>query len=206
MVIKRIAKRFSREDDGVSMIEAMLTFPIVFLLLAALIEFGLAVFQWNQAAKASQLGARLAAVSDPLPADISSLTADFSGLDPAAAVPSTVVTLSCGAGATACNATRLNRLVYGSDGTCNAASGTSVPGMCDYFYAVKPEHVRVTYHRAGLGYVGRPKGAVTTIVVELRDLTFTLPFLGALLGFNSMNIPIFPATIVSEDLCTAKSC
>ncbi|PRY72916.1 TadE family protein [Marivita geojedonensis] len=188
------------------MIEALLTMPIVLLVFAALIEFGMAVFQFNQAAKASQLGARLAAVSDPLVSDMSTLTDDFAGLDEAEAVPATIVSVNCGTGSTPCDTDRLNRIVYGSDGACDPGAGAAVRGMCDFHPRITPTNVHVSYHRAGLGYVGRPDGAVTTITVEVRDLNFDLPFLGALIGVNSIAIPVLPVTVTSEDLCSAKSC
>jgi hypothetical protein len=205
MVRKTRNRAFWRGETGAVLVEALLVMPILLIVFAALIEFGFAVFQWNQAVKALQLGARLAAVSDPLPTDMTALTADYPEPQ-GGATPSDPVTISCGAGTTACNAVRLNRLVYGSDGTCDSSFGTSLPGMCDFNPHIKPENVRVSYSRSGLGYVGRPAGPVVTITVELHGLHFTLPFLGALLGVNGMDIPAHPVTVTSEDLCSSASC
>src|SRR4051794_10809404 len=66
MVSFRAIKTFWQDSSGVSLVEALLTFPIVMLVFAAFIEFGYAMSQWNQTVKALQYGARLAAVSDPL--------------------------------------------------------------------------------------------------------------------------------------------
>ncbi|WP_411196764.1 TadE/TadG family type IV pilus assembly protein, partial [Rhizobium sp.] len=66
MVTSRAIKTFWQDSSGVSLVEALLTFPIVMLVFAVFIEFGYAMSQWNQTVKALQYGARLAAVSDPL--------------------------------------------------------------------------------------------------------------------------------------------
>jgi len=206
MVRRRHIRVFRRSEDGTTLVEGLLVFPILLIVFAALIEFGFAVFQWNQAVKAVQLGARLAAVSDPLPEDMSALTADYSGVPQGQPTPNSSVTVSCGAGEAPCNAARLNRLIYGSDGACDAAYGTSLPGMCDFNPSIRPSNVRISYHRSGLGYVGRPWGPVVTVTLELDGLTFNLPFMGALLGINNMTIPAHPVTVTSEDLCSQVSC
>jgi len=205
MVKKQQKRAFWRVETGAVLVEALLVMPILLIVFAALIEFGFAVFQWNQAVKALQLGARLAAVSDPLPVDMSALTDDYPTQE-GGPTPQAPVTVSCGAGAAACDGARLNRLIYGSDGVCNSNFGTSLPGMCDFNRQISPSSVRVSYARSGLGYVGRPAGPVVTITVELDGLHFSLPFLGALLGINGMDIPAHPVTVTSEDLCSSSAC
>lgn len=201
MVSLRRLKTFRRSEDGSLLVEGLIVFPVLLIVFAALIEFGFAVFQWNQTVKAMQLGARLAAVSDPLPSDIDALTDDWPA-NQGGPIPTANVTVSCGAGATPCDTTRLNRLVYGSDGSCDPNTGSSLPGMCDFNEYIKPSNILVSYHRSGLGYVGRPAGPIVTITLEVRGLTFRLPFLGALLGVNNMTIPAHPVSVTSEDMCS----
>ncbi|WP_212523408.1 TadE/TadG family type IV pilus assembly protein [Actibacterium sp. MT2.3-13A] len=205
MVRRRGIRAFARNETGATLVEGLLVFPILLIVFSALIEFGFAVFQWNQAVKAVQLGARLAAVSDPLATDMTPLTADYSGNE-GRETPSTPVTVSCGAGTTPCDGARLNRLVYGSDGVCDGSFGTSMPGMCDFNEYIRPANIRVSYQRSGLGYIGRPWGPVVTITLELDGLHFNLPFMGALLGVNEMTIPAHPVTVTSEDLCSSIAC
>lgn len=154
----RERQKFSQGENGSVLLEALLVMPILLIVFAALIEFGFAVFQWSQAVKALQLGARL------------------------------------------------NRLIYGSDGVCDSNFGTSLPGMCDFNRQISPSSIRVSYARGGLGYVGRPAGPVVTTTVELDGLHFSLPFLGALLGINGMDIPAHPVTVTSEDLWSSAAC
>ncbi|MFD1196049.1 TadE/TadG family type IV pilus assembly protein [Seohaeicola saemankumensis] len=199
-MVKR-ARLFRRSEEGATLVEGLIVFPIILLTFATFIEFGVAVVQWNQTVKAMQYGARFLAVSDPLvslgPFETYTSPAPEVG-DP---VPQDGLQISCGAGAAACNTDGINRLVFGSstDLTCDPSAGNRL-GMCDLNGLIRPENIRVTYYRSGLGYVGRPGGPVVSITVETRDLNFNFFFLGALLGLNNITIPAHPVTITSEDL------
>ncbi|MCI2400420.1 TadE family protein [Aliiroseovarius subalbicans] len=202
-------RRFRGDENGTSLVEGLLVLPIVLLTFAALVEFGFAVYQWNQTVKALQLGSRILAVSDPV---IDTTGSAWQGLtdygtslegDP---VPDTSVVAQCGAGmGAACLSSEIDRLVYGVDASgsvdysCDPAYG-GLSGMCDFSPKIRPANVWVTYRRSGLGYVGRPDGPVVTITVGTAGLGFNLPFLGALLGFNNIEIPAHPVSITSEDL------
>lgn len=192
--------RFSKGEAGISMTEGLLVFPIVLLTFAALVEFGYAVHQWNQVVKATQIGARLAAVSDPL-ADLSPIVVHYRENATVGQPPSTgAPTIVCGAGTVACDSTQLNRLVYGSDGICDPNYGSSLPGVCDFHSWIRPSNLRIAYSPSGLGYVGRPGGPIVTVTLEIINLNFRLPLLGALLGVDRIEIPPHPASITSEDL------
>lgn len=198
-MVTRLLPMFMQDRRGAVMVEGLIVFPLVLMTFATLIEFGFAVYQWNQTAKAVQLGARLAVVSTPLATDLSPLVADYP-VEEGAAPPATAASVSCGAGMTACDATGINRLVFGSDGVCDANFGASKAGMCDFQPRIQPANLRLTYARSGLGYVGRPGGPVVSLTVELRDMTFDFFLLGALLGLDQFVIPPFPVTITGEDL------
>jgi hypothetical protein len=72
--------------------------------------------------------------------------------------------------------------------------------MCNMFWAVTPETVRVTYEYTGLGYAGRPTGPVPTIRVEVVGIPFRFYFLGGLMGFDDIQIPGLASTVTGEDL------
>lgn len=192
---------FRRSEEGATLVEGLIVFPIILLTFATFVEFGVAMVQWNQTVKALQFGARTLAVSDPLVnmAPFQPATGALEG-GPVPFDPANPLTVSCGAGTTACIVTGMNRLITGSDGQCNpSAQGTRL-GMCDINQRLNAQNIRVTYYRSGLGYVGRPDGPVVSITVETRGLTFEFFFLGRLLGLNQINIPAHPVTITSEDL------
>lgn len=192
------AGSFRCNEDGATLVEGLIVFPIILLTFATFVEFGVAMVQWNQTVKAVQYGSRMLAVSDPL-VDMTGFSADYPVVE-GGPVPTTPVAVSCGAGATPCDPVGLNRLVFGSDGICDPTVANSRLGMCDLNGLIATDNLRVTYHRSGLGYVGRPDGPVVSITVETQNLNFDFFFLGALLGLESITIPAHPVTITSEDL------
>ncbi|WP_245521446.1 TadE/TadG family type IV pilus assembly protein, partial [Mesorhizobium sp. M3A.F.Ca.ET.175.01.1.1] len=48
------------------MVEMAISMTLLLMLTLGFVDFGYAFFQWNAATKAVQVGARLAAVSDPV--------------------------------------------------------------------------------------------------------------------------------------------
>ncbi|WP_087004205.1 TadE/TadG family type IV pilus assembly protein [Rhizobium sullae] len=199
---------FWRDERGVSLAEGLVTFPLVMLVFAAFVEFGYAMSQWNQTVKALQYGARLAAVSDPLTTDFDDVF-PIGAADPlnnGNATPNDATLSSvCGPGPALPNCSaELSRVVTGSDGDC--AAGDPRPGICDLNWRITPDKLMVTYQRSGLGYWGRPDGPVLTMRLEVRDVTFDLPVLGALLGLDDVTIPAHPVTITTEDLKTCSTC
>ena len=93
----------------------------------------------------------------------------------------------------------------GSDGACNAGRSATA-GICDLNWRITPDNMVVTYQRSGLGYWGRPDGPVLTMRLEVRNITFDLPILGALSGLDDVTIPAHPVTITTEDLKTCSTC
>ncbi|WP_429811852.1 TadE/TadG family type IV pilus assembly protein [Ensifer sp. B1-9] len=195
MVMDRSFRHFLGDESGISLTEGLISLPIVMLAFAAFVEFGYAMFQWNQTVKALQYGARLAAVSDPVATsfDPNAIAADGVG---GTAIPAGA-SFVCGPALAGCNTTALNRIVEGAGGR---------PGMRDLNWRIAPENVVVTYELSGLGYYGRPMGAIATIRLEVRNIDFDLPILGGLLGLDNITVPAHPVTITTEDLKTCSTC
>jgi hypothetical protein len=197
-------RSFLRDESGISLTEGMISLPIVMLVFAAFVEFGYAVFQWNQTVKALHFGARKAAVSgsmvaafDPGTATAPTATSAGTAIAVGGLGPWTCAGAACGP--------ELNRIVYGSAASAECQPVTTAgirPAMCHLNPRINLENVVVTYEMSGLGYYGRPGGAVVTIRMEVQDITFELPILGALLGLDDITIPAMPVTVTSEDLNT----
>jgi hypothetical protein len=218
--------QFARNQDGGVMVEAAVMIPIIFVFVLGGIDFLFAFYQWNAASKAVQLGARIAAVSDPVAQGFNDLSTNVVGTfgNPGDQnMPSFEVTCSGNATNCTCSGTctgitsspplvqaALNRIVFGrgNNGTCNNPSGIYFAGMCNMFPGLEPANVKVVYSspgnaNGGLGYVGRPGGPVPTVQVSLQGLNFTFYFLGELLGFNQIPIgpsATAPTTVTGEAL------
>ena len=195
-------RSFVGEECGATLAEGLIVFPLVLLVFAAFVEFGYAMFQWNQTVKALQFGARKAAVSSSIVAGFDPVTVTAAGTtNGGVAIPVGALGPWTCTGS-ACTS-ELKRIVYGAPGatSCNAI-GTGSPAMCQLNPRIGISNVRVTYMMSGLGYYGRPSGAVLTIRMEVLGITFNLPLLGALLGLNNVTVPAMPVTVTSEDLNT----
>ena len=71
-------------DDGAVMVEFTIIAALLLTVTCGMVDFSLALYQWNAASKATELGGRLAAVSDPVSSDLSTLTGLGSGMAPGA--------------------------------------------------------------------------------------------------------------------------
>lgn len=193
-------RKFIGHQRGVSLVEGLIAFPVVLVAITTFIEGGVAVYQYNQTAKAVAVGARLLAVSDPL-VDLEEITDTFGTLPAGSPVPNTAASASCGpATTTACDSDGEARLLEGTTAGCDAAEEDGVIGMCDVNPAINPDGLTVSYVLSGLGYVGRPNSPVVTIKVQLSGQKFNFFLLGALLGLNNLSMPTQAVTVTSEDL------
>lgn len=209
-----LLKRLSRQERGTSLVEGLIAFPLVLLTYAVFIEVGVMMHTFNQNTKAVEVAARLAAVSDPL-VDLSTIDDDVT--DPMGAgdpipVPTspTAGRISCDLASTVCDRDGLIRLIYGSDGVCDADAGgaeNAALGMCDVSGSFEPENVTVIYTRSGLGYFGRPVNPVVSITVTLDPRTRGLFVLDGLLDAVGVDLaaiafPKISVTVTSEDLAS----
>src|SRR5258705_10669941 len=83
-----------RDQRGAVMVEATIMMSVLFVLVLGAIDFLLLFYQWNAAAKAVQVGTRLAAVSDPVAAGLNRLSRAVvsASVPPGTAMPDFVIT------------------------------------------------------------------------------------------------------------------
>ena len=58
--------RFAQDQNGGVLVEVTIMLTVVLLIVIGVVDFLFAFYQWNAAAKAVEVGARIAAVSDPV--------------------------------------------------------------------------------------------------------------------------------------------
>ncbi len=131
--------RFIRDDNGGVLVEATIMITIMFVFVLGSIDFLFAFYQWNAATKAVQVGARIAAVSDPVASGLTSLSARVvnASLRPASAMPRFTITCDGSTATCSCegacigvagyNAGAMQTIVFGHrlHTTCRA-SGTGL--------------------------------------------------------------------------------
>jgi Flp pilus assembly protein TadG len=227
------AERISFWDDegGATFLEFTVGMMTFFVILFGIIEFSYIFYQWNAATKAVQFGARLAAVSEPVASDLTTMTGVGGGVLPGGQMPTfdfecTATTGDGSAGTCTPSGTyspsamqaivfgRLNDSVGTARTTCSTAavSNPLQNGMCNYFSGItSAQMVKVRYQYTGLGYAGRPGGPghtggpVPTITVSVTGITYSFTFLNGLMGFSTATVPGLATTVTGEDLNAAGS-
>jgi Flp pilus assembly protein TadG len=203
------------DEVGAVFAEFAILLPLVVMIVCGSIDFLYAFYQWNAAAKAAEVGARIAAVSDPVAADLNDLTNQsvLGGLMPGSAIPSFTVTCrdnnctcigTCtGQVGNSFNSAAMNRIVFGRGSlACGDAKSYYATGMCDVLSSITADNVIVVYSQTGLGYAGRPGGPIPTITVSLQNMKFQFFFVSALFGIQ-IAMPAMTTTITAEDLCSS---
>jgi uncharacterized protein (UPF0333 family) len=203
----------ARDERGAVLVEVTVVMTIMLVFLLGSIEFLLVFYQRNAAAKAVQIGARLAAVSDPVASGLNGLSTMVLGprVPEGSAMPDFVVTCDGGTSRCMCsgicpaelsyNAAAMNMLVFGrGSSSCGDAKSFYDTGMCDIFARITPANVVITYAQSGLGFAGRPGGPVPTITISLKDLRLQFFFLRGLAGFDDLQMPPLTTSMTAEDL------
>ncbi len=187
---------FVRNTAGNTAIEFAMVAMVVFAFTFFIFEASYLFFQWNAAEKATQLGVRIATISDPVATELTSFDGKLSSnrfgdpMPPFSATP-----VVCDGATSTCNngftfaAAALNRVASAMD---RAYGGKGV---------ITPANVIVEYAPiAGLGFVGKPGGPIPAITVRLQNMTYNFIVADRLLGLSPIAMPAFTATLVGEDL------
>lgn len=173
--------------------------PVFIMFLLGIVDAGRYMWFMNSAEKATQVGARMAAVTDMVPSGLYS--ADYS------------TTLGQGASITTASFGAAQCAKPGTTVTCSCATNpcpTLTPFRPAAFDAVVTRmsqmnplitgaKVTIRYENSGLGYAGNPNGADVSpiITVTATNLTFTplvFQFFGA-----SLTMPDISASLTMED-------
>ena len=198
--------RVIRDVRGSGAAEFVLVLPLLLILLFGIIDGGRWLWTYNQATKATQAGARVAAVTKVIPAGLASTYIGITppgatgaltqgDLIPAAALGMIRCTKPASAVTCACITT-----------PCPTVSTTSALGwdaivarMKAMYPRVADTNVVVEYRGSGLGYAGDPDGQdispLTT--VKLQNLSFT-PITFLMLK-SVQAVPAAAATYTAED-------
>jgi Flp pilus assembly protein TadG len=201
---------FAKSEDGAALVEMTIVSSLLFTLVLGFVDFGNAFYQWNAATKAVQVGARLAAISEPVAAGLAAAAPTSVPGAPVQPGAYTAFVCQVTAGTGACSsggftAAAFSRIFRGdtavtNDNACPALAANQRPGMCHFFPRLTRENVVVTYTATGLGFQTRLGGPVPTITVSLRNVTFQFFFLQGLMNFANITMPSMLSTVTGEDM------
>lgn len=188
-------RRFLEDRSGSSAAEFAMVLPLLLILLFGVIDTGRFLWTYNRAEKATQMGARMAVVTNYLSSDIgnSYVAACSPGL-----VQGDVIPASCFSSIT-CNSAGC------TSGTQDATAFTTIVSRMQVFMPeIAADNVSVEYSGSGLGYAGNPSGPDVSplVTVKLTGLQFT-PLTTLMLA--SFSMPSFTTSLTAEDLSGAQS-
>lgn len=197
-----LLRRLLRDQRANSAAEFALVLPLMLIMLFGIIDGCRFMWEVNRAEKATQMGARMAAVINPVAGGLNST--DFTGVGglkvgdsiPASAVPA----ITCNNSTCTCSG-----CPGGLPGTYDSAAFTALVAR---MAAMKPDitaaNVEVVYTGSGLGYAGDPTGADVSplVTVRLKDLQFS-PVTALML--TNISLPSFSTTLTAEDLVGTAS-
>nr|WP_298897294.1 TadE/TadG family type IV pilus assembly protein [uncultured Altererythrobacter sp.] len=195
--------RFARDERGLAA-EFALVLPLFLILFLGTIDVGIYAWRINQAEKATQAGARFAAVTNPLAEEL--LTASYVNTT----VSTTAGNVTIGQG------DRIPREALGLL-TCTNTSCTCTTSPCPgttrdpdaftalatrmraIYGAIEDTNIVVEYRGSGLGFAGDPNGPdiaplITVRLVNMQYTPVTLSPLG-----TTVSLPDFAYSLTSED-------
>ena len=185
---------------GSTAAEFALVLPVLIFFLFGIIDAGRFMWTLNQTEKATQMGVRIAVVTDMVPGGLYSM--DYSAsLGQGAPIPTSsfgaaqcqkpASSVTCSCTTTPCpTLTPVNSVSFSRIATL----------MSNIAPIVQPQNIRISYTNSGLGYAGDPNGAdiAPIVTVTATGIRFT----SLVLFGKSINLPDITASLTTEDSFT----
>ena len=198
-MMKNFINQFAHDEDGLAA-EFALVVPLLLIFVLGTIDVGLYAYRVNQAEKATQTGARWAAVTNPLAEEI--LTTTYTNVIVGGVQVIQGERIPAGAlGQLTCTSASCTCTIGPCPGTTfdSAAFTRLSTRMKEILPAIQDSNIVVEYRGSGLGFAGNPNGADISplITVRLVNMTHQSVVLSPL-GVNT-TLPDFAYTITAED-------
>ena len=195
---------FLSDSRAASATEFVLVLPLLVLLVFATIDAGWYAWQINLAEKATQAGARMAVVTDPVATGLVSEdynTATY-GLTQGDVIPASALgLLTCKGSSCTCTTSPCpSSLTFNS-----TAFNAIVSRMQAYDASVKAANVVVEYRGSGLGYAGDPSGMQIAPLVTVRLQNMQMNAVSSFIWKAAINLPDFAYSLTMEDGNGSKS-
>lgn len=199
----KILTTIGRDARAASAAEFALVLPLLIILLFGVIDAGRFMWLLNRTEKATQMGVRMAVVTDPVSDDLRE--ADFAGgsIQPGDLIPASALgTVLCTSSGCTCE---VNPCPFNSGDVNSDAFNLIVERMSQMNPLIEAENVRVRYSGSGFGYAGSSAGGGGSdepmeihplVTVSAENIPFEFI---ALLGIGQITMPPARATLTAED-------
>jgi hypothetical protein len=194
--------RIISHQGGASAAEFGIILPLFILFLLGIIDVGRWLYTYNHAEKATQMGARLAVVTNAATGTEAAHTGIYAsylgvgGLTQGDVIPAGAFgKIECTNSGCSCPTPPCPSLGAFSTTDFNRVAGQ----MKNFYEQIEPSNVTIEYSSSGLGYAGNPNGpdVAPVVTVRLSGMTFT-PLACELVGC-SISMPTFIASLTYED-------
>jgi len=203
-----ILRRLTTDTKGATAAEFGIVLPLFILFLLGIIDVGRWLWTYNHLEKATQMGARMAVVTNAALGTETAHTGIYAsyigigGLTPGDNIPASALgKITCTNSSCTCTTTPCP-----SVSAFNSADFDRVANDMKLFYhEVDPTNVTIEYSSSGLGFAGNPNGpdVAPIVTVRLSGMTFT-PLACELVGC-SFAMPAFVASLTYEDAIGQQS-
>jgi len=198
-----------RSNSAATAAEFAMVLPVLLILLFGIIDTGRFLYEYNEAEKATQVGARVAIVTNVLSPELRD--EDYVGQTVGGKVIGAGDRIPAGAlGTVLCTSTSCTCAAApcpSGVGTVDSATFNDVlvARMQQIYPAIQPDNVTVSYSGSGLGIAADPTGGGSgteqmqispLITITLRNLDFR-PITS--LMFATIGMPSFSTTLTAED-------
>jgi hypothetical protein len=190
-------RNLARDRSGASAAEFAMVLPLLIAFLFGIIDAGRFMWEYNEAEKATQMGARYAVVADPAASGLSTYSFSISGGIPqGTAVPTSSFDYAV------CNDTGCGTCTgsfCGNIGYSNTAFRNIVDRMRLMYPQIGYSNVQVEYRNVGLGFAGDPDGPDVSALVTVRLAGLTFQPITCFVFNCSITMPDFHAGLTLED-------
>jgi Flp pilus assembly protein TadG len=188
-----------RDEAGSSAAEFALVLPLLLVFMFGIVDAGRWMWTYNEAEKATQMGARMAVVTDYVS---SSIATSYVGACSPALTQGDVIPANCFSTIT-CTSTGCD------NGTKNDAAFTTIVNrMRQFLPTLDEKNVTVQYSPSGLGYAGSPVLPDVSPLVTVKIGTPATPLVFkpiTALALANIDMPSFTTTLSAEDLSGSVS-
>jgi TadE-like protein len=203
-------RAFLHNQDGGPAAEFALVLPIALMFLLGMIDVGRFMWEYNKAEKATQMGARFAAVTDLVPSTLATTSFVAGTVTQGDTVPTTSFS-GTRCNSLSCDTAPTSACPTGTPATVTdwGYASTAFTNILGRIQAIKPDvaaaNVVIDYANVGLGYAGDPNGpdVAPLITIRLCQMTFR-PITTQILNLSTP-MPDFSYSLTMEDGAGAVS-
>jgi len=189
-----MVKRFIHNDSGASAAEFAIILMLLMITTFGVMDMGYALWQWNNAEKATQWGTRYSVVSYPVATDLEVFdcgnTTVTAGMNCNSTGAETFGVVTCTGSSTSCT----GGFVFSTPRATEVLTRMQqfVPNLTMDNLVFEYEDLRISFSGRG--------APVASVTVRIVSLNFQFLILDTLVGIGPISMPDFRATLTTEDL------